>query len=137
MSSFYSYDKSSHNSIAKSQANITHPGEYPVDNINELSFYENPRVLAGDVKPFPSMLPNGGLYRGEQCYNRPHIPTPTMHVGTYFHKVLLKSASPPPGATEQYIGTNRPGNNMVIMPGVNWFNPSGKNIGPYEIKSTL
>ena len=136
MSSFYSYDKSSHNSIAKSQANITHPGEYPVDNINELSFYENPRVLAGDVKPFPSMKAHGSMYHGSVSCDRPHLPRATIHTATYFNHVLLKSANPPPQAIEQIASLNRPGNNYSVSPGIFWF--SGTEMtGPYEIKSTL
>ena len=79
-------------------------------------------------------MPNGGMYRGEPCTNRAHIPTPVVHTGTYFHQVLLSSANPPPGAQEQYVGTNRTGNNYAVMPGVNWYNP--EMTGPYEMKTT-
>ena len=41
----------------------------------------------------------------------------------------LRSANPPPGATEQYVGTDRLGNNYVPMIGVNWYNPeNGKGL---------
>ena len=38
----------------------------------------------------------------------------------------LRSANPPPGATEQYVGTDRLGNNYVSMPGTYWFNPEDR-----------
>ena len=131
--SYYSYDKSVFNSVSKNIAGTPKKGDYAVDPIHELEFYKNPSVMNGDVKPFPGMLPNGGMYRGEAC-DRAHIPKPVVHTGTYFHQVLLKSANPPPGAQEQYIGTNRTGNNYVVMPGVNWYNP--EMTGPYEMKTT-
>ena len=37
----------------------------------------------------------------------------------------LRSANPP-GATEQYVGTDRLGNNYVSMPGTYWFNPEDR-----------
>ena len=47
----------------------------------------------------------------------------------------LRSANPPPGATEQYPGTNRYGNNYIPMPGVYWYNDTHPvNFGPYAIK---
>ena len=41
---------------------------------------------------------------------------------------------PPPGATEQYPGDNRLGNNYTPMPGINWYKSSYNNSGPYHIK---
>merc|ERR1711990_1238892 len=47
----------------------------------------------------------------------------------------LVSAEPPPGATEQYIGTNRQGNNFTAMPGINWYNTTNEsNPGPFNLK---
>ena len=49
----------------------------------------------------------------------------------------LRSANPPPGATEQYPGTNRLGNNYVAMPGVYWYADTHPvNKGPFEMKVT-
>ena len=49
----------------------------------------------------------------------------------------LLSADPPPGATEQYPGTNRLGNNYIAMPGVYWYSDTHQiNKGPYSIKVT-
>jgi hypothetical protein len=50
---------------------------------------------------------------------------------------LVRNADPPPppGATEQYPGDNRLGNNYTPMPGVNWYNSSyDRNNGPFNIK---
>ena len=48
----------------------------------------------------------------------------------------LRSANPPPGATQQYVGSNRLGNNYVSMPGVYWHNPNNNMNGKYAIKTT-
>ena len=47
----------------------------------------------------------------------------------------LRSANPPPGATEQYVGGDRLGNNYAPMPGTYWFNPVDR-LGQFQIKST-
>ncbi len=87
--------------------------------------------------PTVAMLPSprhGGLYSGPVSHNPWNsIPvTPTM---TNMIQNNLRSANPPPGATEQYIGTERLGNNYAPMPGVYWFNPPESN-GKYAIKVT-
>jgi hypothetical protein len=49
----------------------------------------------------------------------------------------LRSANPPPMATEQYPGTNRLGNNYIAMPGVYWYSDTHPvNKGPYTMKVT-
>ena len=131
--SYYSYDKFEYNTVSKDIAQKPLKGNYPVDPLHDLEYYNNPNVMTGKVQPFPGMMPNGGMYRGESCTHRAHIPTPVVHTGTYFHKVLLSSANPPPGAQEQYIGTNRIGNNYIAMPGVQWYNP--EMTGPFEMKT--
>ena len=111
----------------------------------------NPQFANGDysvVKKSPvpphirhnfntSMPPSphhGGLFSGPPSYNPWNaIPvTPTM---TNYVQNNLRSANPPPGATQQYVGTNRLGNNYVSMPGVYWHNPDNMN-GKYAIKTT-
>ena len=77
----------------------------------------------------PPVARHGGLYSGPESKNPWNsIPvTPTM---TNYIQNNLRSANPPPGATEQYIGTARLGNNYAPMPGVYWYNPpemSGKH----------
>ena len=133
--SFYGYnEKEYYNQVSKELTVTQHRGDYQVDPVSELSYYENPAVKAGNVQPFPGMMPNGGMYSGESCTHRAHIPNPVVHTGTYFHQILLSSAKPPPGAQEQYVGTNRVGNHFGVMPGVNWYNP--EMTGPFEMKVT-
>jgi len=89
-------------------------------------------VEAGSVPPafrdngpdsiMPQVARHGGLYSGPESKNPWNsIPvTPTM---TNYIQNNLRSANPPPGATEQYVGTSRLGNNYAPMPGVYWYNP--------------
>jgi serine/threonine protein kinase len=53
----------------------------------------------------------------------------------YINKNLL-SANPPPGATTQYPGTIRQGNNYDTYVGVNDYVGTAKNSGPFTIKCT-
>ena len=82
----------------------------------------------------PEPVPNGGIFGGPQAvgpYASIHV-TPTT---TNLINKNLRSAKPPPGATEQYPGTNRYGNNYIPMPGVYWYNDTHPvNFGPYAIK---
>jgi len=82
----------------------------------------------------PDSLPNGGLFAGPQSTgpwaNIPVIPTDTNLI--HFN---LKSANPPPGATEQYVGTDRLGNNYAPMIGVYWYNPE-ESYGMYRMNVT-
>ena len=82
---------------------------YPVDRESSVPF-----VMRGDSfdTQVNSMLPNGGLYSGVQV-DRAMIPQKIVPTSTYFTTVMLKGANPPPGAIEQAIGTNRPGNNYT------------------------
>ena len=76
----------------------------------------------------PESLPNGGLYSSAQSTG-PWANTPVIPSGTNLIHFNLRSANPPPGATEQYVGTDRLGNNYVPMIGVNWYNPeNGKGL---------
>ena len=70
----------------------------------------------------PNSLPNGGLYSSPQS-TAPWANIPVIPSGTNYIHYNLRSANPPPGATEQYVGTDRLGNNYVPMIGVNWYNP--------------
>ena len=105
---------------------------YPVDvesKIKSVNRWTNPYVSA------PPTEINGGLYRGPQS-NSPWMPKPVVPTTTYFMQVLLKNIDPPPppGATEQYPGENRLGNNYIAMPGVKWYNDYPSDKGPYFIK---
>ena len=106
---------------------------YPVDLNSEVPLIErwnSPETRA------PHPVPNGGLFGGPQAmgeYASIHvIPTATNMINNN-----LRSATPPPGATEQYPGTNRSGNNYQAMPGVYWYSDTHPiNKGPYSIKVT-
>jgi len=76
---------------------------------------------------------NGGLYGGPQC-KRSWMPQHVTPTATNLIMNNLASANPPPGAIEQYIGTNRPGNNYTAMPDIYWFKTQGK--GPHNLKVT-
>jgi len=82
----------------------------------------------------PDSLPNGGIFAGPQSTgawaNIPVIPSDTNLI--HFN---LRSANPPPGATEQYVSTDRLGNNYSPMIGVYWYNPEGSN-GMYRMAVT-
>ena len=48
----------------------------------------------------------------------------------------LNSSNPPPEATVQYPGTDRLGNNSMLMPGVNQYTGTQLNPGPFNIQCT-
>jgi hypothetical protein len=83
----------------------------------------------------PESLPNGGLYNAPQATgpwaNIPVIPTDLNLIQNN-----LRSAHPPPGATEQYIGTERIGNNYAPMIGVYWYNLDNEMHGMYRMNVT-
>ena len=94
--------------------------------LHERTFDENTRA--------PEPVPNGGLFGGPQAEG-PYASIPVIPTTTNMINKNLRSANPPPGATEQYPGTNRDGNNYVPMPGVFWYNDTHPvNKGPYAIK---
>ena len=70
----------------------------------------------------PAPMPNGGLYNAPQSTgawaNIPVIPSDTNLI-----HYNLRSAKPPPGATEQYVSNDRLGNNYSPMIGVYRYNP--------------
>ena len=82
----------------------------------------------------PNSLPNVGLYAGPQS-TEPWANIPVIPSGTNLIHYNLRSANPPPGATEQYVGTDRLGNNYVPMIGVNWYNPE-QSKGLYRMNVT-
>jgi hypothetical protein len=85
-------------------------------------------------KAMPAPPVNGGLYGGPQVYH-PWMPIPVTPTSTNLTSQNLKSANPPPGATLQYIGNNRAGNNYVAKPGVYQYNNGTElNCGPFNIQ---
>ena len=106
--------------------------DYPVDINSDIPHELRSKDAQTQVLPPPK---NGGLFSGPQS-NAPWMPKPVPPTTTYLMQALVKNADPPPppGASEQYPGTNRLGNNYVAMPGVVWFNSAYDNRGPYKIK---
>ncbi len=104
---------------------------YPVEKDSDVPF-----VMRGDSfdTRVNKMLPNGGLFSGP-VVKRAVIPEPIYPTSTYFTTELLKEANPPPGAIEQAIGTNRPGNNYTAAPYVKWYSDTTEvNNGPFNLK---
>jgi len=83
---------------------------------------EPERRMNDDNTAIPNSLPNGGLYSGPQSTG-PWANIPVIPSDTNLIHYNLRSANPPPGATEQYVSTNRLCNNYTPMIGVYWYNP--------------
>ena len=92
-------------------------------NVDEVGNVPVELRASGPNDAMPPSPPNGGLYGGQQSMKPwANIPvTPT--VANLIHN-NLRSANPPPGATEQYPSTERLGNNYIGMPGIHWYNPN-------------
>ena len=105
----------------------------PIDiktNVSATQQWTNPNVAA----PHPQY--QGGIYTGPQAYGPWGFIPVTPTTSNMIHN-NLKSANPPPGATVQYPGTNRLGNNFSAMPGINWYNnTTNTNPGQFRIKGT-
>tara|TARA_Y200000002_G_C22456189_1_gene568418 strand:+ start:178 stop:687 length:510 start_codon:yes stop_codon:yes gene_type:complete len=123
------------NNISNLESNLmlVNSQNYPVDKNSKVPLHK--RWNSPDEEA-PPPVPNGGIYGGPQAvgdYASIHV-TPTA---TNLINNNLKSANPPPGATEQYPGTNRLGNNYIAMPGVFWYSDTHPvNKGPYSMKVT-
>ena len=107
--------------------------DYPVDIESSVHPYLRSHDSESRV-PAPPV--NGGLYCGPQN-NAPWMPKSVPPTTTFFMQELVKNADPkpPPGASEQYPGDNRMGNNYTSMPGVNWYDSAyERNKGPFNIK---
>ena len=108
---------------------FTVKNSYNVDHKTNVPFEK--RDSSPDTEmPGPSV--NGGLYGGPQS-SKPWMPIPVTPTATNYIMNHLKSANPPPGAIEQYVGQIRLGNNYTAMPGVKWWVPKKSNCGPYSI----
>ena len=83
----------------------------------------------------PDSLPNGGLYNAPQATGAwASIPVIPSDLNLIHNN--LRSAHPPPGATEQYASTDRIGNNYAPMIGVYWYNPDTEMRGMYRMHVT-
>ena len=104
---------------------------YPVDKKSNVK----PEFRSSSINDqMPPSAPNGGLYGGPVCL-KPWMPIPITPTATNLIQNNLRSANPPPGATEQYVGNIRKGNNYTSMPGVYWYNKTMEpNVGPFNIK---
>ena len=114
-----------------SSPSVSSTKNIPVD-VNSKVPYE---LRWSDEKTFaPDPIPNGGLFSGPQAMG-PYASIYVTPTTTNLINKNLASANPPPGAMNQYPGTNRLGNNYIPMPGVFWYNDTHPvNRGPYAIK---
>lgn len=105
----------------------------PVDvrsNVPPSKQWTNPDVRA------PQPQYNGGIFIGPQAYGPWGTIPVTPTTANMIHN-NLRSANPPPGATVQYPGTDRLGNNFSAMPGIDWFgDTTAMNPGPFRIQGT-
>lgn len=115
---------------AEINGNNTEYCNYPPNHITEFKFMNKACPFEGAEKPDyqkpeikPSPIPNGGLYTNIPQEKQPWHSVPVVPDMTYMISENLKSANPPNGATSQYIGTERPGNNSVTMPNVYKYKP--------------
>ena len=121
------------NTTGKSCQEYYVDNDYPVDVKSSVHPYLRASDTQTSVRPPPV---NGGLFCGPQN-NAPWMPKSVPPTTTFFMQNLVRNADPPPppGATEQYPGDNRLGNNYTAMPGVNWYNSAyDRNRGPFNIK---
>tara|TARA_B110000238_G_C15839147_1_gene316131 strand:+ start:182 stop:544 length:363 start_codon:yes stop_codon:yes gene_type:complete len=103
---------------------------YLVDPESSVHYVE--RDYSPDSK-MPPPVKNGGLYGGKQS-NKPWMPIPVTPTATNYIHNNLRSANPPPGAMEQYVGNIRLGNNYTAKPGIKWYVPSKSSCGPYSMQ---
>ena len=114
-------------------------------NQNKNSTKHN-RKYGGAVSPYqqwfgpksqaPKPQHNAGLYTGPS-FDGPWGNIPVTPTTTNMINQNLRSANPPPGATTQYPGNIRPGNNWQAMVGVDRFISDNKvNWGPFKINCT-
>ena len=64
---------------------------------------------------------NGGLYTGDPFKpGAPYANVPLTPDAGFLTNVALRTANPPPGATEQHVIGLRPGNNRTVMNGLEY-----------------
>lgn len=103
----------------------------PVDINSEIPLNQRWNNESTGAPPSPA---NGGLFGGPQAVGE-YASIPITPTATNMINNNLLSANPPPGATKQYPGTNRLGNNYIPMPGVYWYNDTHPvNNGPFSMK---
>jgi hypothetical protein len=111
--------------------------EYPPQHMTEFK-YVNSACPFDDFekntnKPvgLPTQPLHGGLYNSTSTGKEWH----TIPVNPEMSSMManLASANPPPGAMNQFIGTNRPGNNSVNLNGVYRYQPIPEYPNMYNI----
>lgn len=90
-----------------------------------------PKTLPPNTVPGPSY--NGAVTIGEPCQGG-HCSIPVTPLDSNLIHNNLRSANPPPGATINYPGTNRLGNNHLEMPGIKQYVGTEANPGPFNIQ---
>ena len=90
------------------------------------SMLSQEKTTTEENSTIPPSLPNGGLYNSPQV-TAPWGSIPIVATDSNLIHLNLRSANPPPGATEQYVSTNRLGNNYTSKTGVYAYNPPGAN----------
>lgn len=90
-----------------------------------------PKTLPVNQVPGPSY--NGAVTIGELCQGG-HCSIPVTPLDSNLIHNNLRSANPPPGATINYPGTNRLGNNHLEMPGIQNYIGTEENPGPFNIQ---
>ena len=90
-----------------------------------------PKTTPHHKLPGPSY--NGAVTIGEPCQGG-HCSLPVTPSDSNLIHNNLRSANPPPGATVNYPGTNRLGNNSLKMPGIDNYTGTESNPGPFNIK---
>ena len=130
--------------LTPSVPGTNHMGYCPYQEVNSAPSGTYQTLTPGSVEPermgpnenqaIPESAPNGGLYTGPQS-NNPWSSIPVIPTDLNMIHNNLRSANPPPGATEQYVGTDRLGNNFAPMIGVYWYNPEDAR-GLYRISVT-
>lgn len=105
---------------------------YPPKHLSEFNFkgiqcpFDHKTSKDSHVStPLPPAQLHGGLYNSTST-NKPWHSIYVKPDVTYMINTNLQSANPPPGATHQFIGTNRPGNSSVNMPNVYKYAPEGQ-----------
>ena len=83
------------------------------------------KTTAEENSTIPPNLPNGGLYNAPQV-SAPWGSIPVVSTDSHLIHLNLRSAHPPPGATEQYVSTNRLGNNYTSKTGIYPYTPVGE-----------
>ena len=110
-------------------SNCNNSADYQVDIRTDIPYHNRSSSHLKKMNPCPV---NGGIYGGPEL-NAPWMPIKITPTATNYISRNLLSANPPPGAVEQYVGTNRVGNNYTAKQ-YSLVQPKN-NTGPFNLKS--